>query len=200
MTQTGYTNLIVNTMLGWLKMLAGWVLRLLNLSGGLSPFEFLAKNWAKLLVILLIAGIVIDFVVWIFRWRPHWVWFSKKRFVINDKNFFSRENYTDDDDLSDATRGTYVKPRRDWVDNDFIVKARPAKKAVAAAENKALESEEDAVNDGDVFMDEKFNVVGERRFADRYEDEVFNVEDLPESSAGISRKERRRSKSGSEKK
>ena len=33
MTQTGYTNAIVNAMLGWLKGLASWVLRLFNLSG-----------------------------------------------------------------------------------------------------------------------------------------------------------------------
>ena len=37
MTQTGYTNAIVNGMLGWLKGLASWVLRLCNLSGGFAP-------------------------------------------------------------------------------------------------------------------------------------------------------------------
>ena len=58
MTQTGYTNAIVNAMLGWLKGLASWVLRLFNLSGGFSPLKFLANNWLRLLIFFLILGVV----------------------------------------------------------------------------------------------------------------------------------------------
>ena len=57
MTQTGYANAIVNAMLGWLKGLASWVLRLFNLSGGFSPLKFLADNWLKLLIVLLVVGV-----------------------------------------------------------------------------------------------------------------------------------------------
>ena len=70
MTQTGFTNAIVNAMLGWLKGLATWVLRLFNLSGGGSPLRFLANNWLKLLIICLIIGVAMDRVVWLLRWRP----------------------------------------------------------------------------------------------------------------------------------
>ena len=95
MTQTGYANAIVNAMLGWLKGLASWVLRLFNLSGGFSPLKFLADNWLKLLIFFLILGVVLDLLVWLIRWRPHWVWFRKKRVIINDKNFFADEKYID---------------------------------------------------------------------------------------------------------
>ena len=63
MTQTGYSNAIVNAMLGWLKGLAGWVLKLFNLSAGFSPLEFLANNWLKLLVFFLILGVAVDLLV-----------------------------------------------------------------------------------------------------------------------------------------
>ena len=95
MTQTGYANAIVNAMLGWLKGLASWVLRLFNLSGGFSPLKFLADNWLKLLIVLLVVGVAMDLLVWLIRWRPHWVWFRKKRVIINDKNFFAGEKYID---------------------------------------------------------------------------------------------------------
>ena len=105
MTQTGFSNAIVNAMLGWLKGLAAWVLRLFNLSGGGSPLKFLANNWLKLLIICLIIGVAMDFLVWILRWRPYWVWFHKKRVIINDKNFFAHENDTFDGD-DPWTRGS----------------------------------------------------------------------------------------------
>ena len=40
MTQSGYASALVNVMLGWLKGLASWVLKLFNLAGGgLSPLD-----------------------------------------------------------------------------------------------------------------------------------------------------------------
>ena len=46
MTISGYSNAFVDLMLGWLKGLANWVLRLFNLAGsvGGSPLLWLSKN------------------------------------------------------------------------------------------------------------------------------------------------------------
>ncbi len=101
--------------------------------------------------------------------------------MINDKNFFAREQYADDEE-SDALRGTYVRPERNWVDNDFIVKGRvPVKSKKPVNEEKP---------NTDVFTDEKFNVDARHRFADRYEDEVFNVSDLPDTPVNDNRKKK----------
>ena len=82
MTQTAYTNALVNLTLGWLKGLANWVLKLFNLAGsGGSPLLWLSENWLKLLIILLIIGVALDWLVWMIRWRPYWVWFRKKRII-----------------------------------------------------------------------------------------------------------------------
>ena len=40
------------------------------------------RHWLSMLLTLLIAGVVIDLLVWLIRWRPYWVWFRKKRIVI----------------------------------------------------------------------------------------------------------------------
>lgn len=96
MTQSAYANSIINNMLGWLKGFAGWVLRLFNLAGsGGSPLAWLADHWLQLLIVLLATGIVIDLLVWLFRWRPYWVWFGKKRILIEDENFFVGEDTVD---------------------------------------------------------------------------------------------------------
>lgn len=188
MTQTGYTNAIVNAMLGWLKGLASWVLRLFNLSGGFSPLKFLADNWLKLLIFFLILGVAIDLLVWLIRWRPHWVWFRKKRVIINDKNFFAQEKYIDDSDDWDVPAQSEgnrpVRPRRNWEDNDFVVpgsdRRRREEQAIRRkAHVKSMQMNPERRETTDIFQDGLFNVNAKQKFSDKYEDEVFSVSDLP---------------------
>ena len=91
MTISGYSEAIVDTMLGWLKGLANWVLRLFNLAGSVSasPLLWLSHNWLKLLIFFLALGIVVDRVIWLIRWRPYWVWFRKERVIVNDEKIFT---------------------------------------------------------------------------------------------------------------
>ena len=93
----GYSDSIVNAMLSWLKGFASWVLKLFDLAGSysFSPLEWLSNNWLKLLILFIIAGIVIDILVWLVRWRPYWIWFRKKRVLIDDDNFFVGEELAD---------------------------------------------------------------------------------------------------------
>ena len=199
MTQTGYTNAIVNAMLGWLKGFAGWVLKLFNLSTGFSPLRFLADNWLKLLVFFLILGVVVDLLVWLIRWRPHWVWFRKIRVVINDKNFFAQEKYIDDSDDwgPDASRRPAGrKPRRNWEDSEYVV---PGQDRVRREERQRRRAERvqsmqmdhaRSPESTDVFRDGLFNVNAKHKFSDKYEDEVFSVNDLPEPEKRPSRDRR----------
>ena len=196
MTQTGYTNAIVNAMLGWLKGLASWVLRLFNLSGGFSPLKFLADNWLKLLIVLLVVGVVMDLLIWLIRWRPHWVWFRKKRVIINDKNFFAGEKYIDSpEDLKrrSAPRrrpAPVEKPRRNWEDSDFVVRSAASRRRASQGQRTGAGARGSHVKsmqlgrrpqseNRDVFQDDLFNVNAKQKFSDKYEDEVFNVSNLP---------------------
>ena len=196
MTQTGYANAIVNAMLGWLKGLASWVLRLFNLSGGFSPLKFLADNWLKLLIVLLVVGVVMDLLIWLIRWRPHWVWFRKKRVIINDKNFFADEKYIDSpEDLkrrgAPRRRSAPVeKPRRNWEDSDFVVRSAASRRRAAQGQRTGAGARGSHVKsmqlgrrpqpeNRDVFQDDLFNVNAKQKFSDKYEDEVFNVSNLP---------------------
>ena len=132
MTQTGYANAIINTMLGWLKGLANWVLKLFNLAGGGSPLEWLSRNWLKLLILFMIIGVVTDRVVWLIRWRPYWAWFKKKRIIVNDERMLAGEALADLDPANaDGFPGqSYVvrgqTPRR------MPAKRPPAKTAIPA--------------------------------------------------------------------
>lgn len=174
MAQAGTSNAIVNVMLSWLKGLAGWVLRLFDLASGYSPLQFLAENWLKILVILLVIGLAGDLLIWLIRWRPHWVWFHKKRVIINDKNFFDEE-YAPDRDEDEWAAGN-------WRDDDFVVTGTARRKRELEHEQARLRREREAEASGDVFTSERFNIDAQQRSSDRYEDDVFRVSDLPTRS------------------
>ena len=116
MTISGYSNAIVGFMLGWLKGLANWVLRLFNLAGSVrvSPLLWLSQNWLKLLVFFLVLGIVLDRLIWLIRWRPYWVWFRKERVIVNDDRFFINA----DMDKASDWEGDLAS---NWDEHDYVV-------------------------------------------------------------------------------
>lgn len=193
MTQSGYSSALVNVMLGWLKALANWVLKLFNLAGGgLSPLMWLSRHWMQLLVFCLAAGVAMDFIVWMLRWRPYWVWFRRQRIVVNDERMLSERSYEKRD-----AHGEYEKR---YVVPSTIVKRRPARRPKTVAHPQtAVRRQRSAVAPishprtavkaaapkrpqlrTDIFTDELFEVgQTQNGFQDVYEDEVFDVSNLP---------------------
>jgi len=246
MTISGYSNAIVDLMLGWLKGLANWVLRLFNLAGnvGGSPLLWLSHNWLKLLIFFLALGIILDSLIWLIRWRHYWVWFRKERVIVNDDRFFINA----DIDKASDWEGDLAS---NWDEHDYVVAStvvrrrqgdKPASSAsgedrkrsrTTSAGRKAARRRSEATRvqrhdakQGDSARQSKaeggarrdtahrrgtrtqerstgrpdniFATELKRRdVSDSYEDEVFNVSNLPtfEENEAADR-ERRRSKGG----
>lgn len=126
MTISGYSNAFVDLMLGWLKGLANWVLRLFNLAGSASgsPLVWLSRNWSKLLVFFLVLGLVLDRLIWLIRWRPYWVWFRKERVIVNDDRFFNDAEI----DRADDWEGDLAS---NWDEHDYVVASTVVKRQEA---------------------------------------------------------------------
>ena len=188
MTITSYSNAIVGTMLGWLKGLANWVLRLFNLAGGASPLFWLANNWLKLLIFFMILGVGMDLLIWLIRWRPYWVWFRKERVIVNDERFFAGEDADPDED------GDEDGLDENWQERDYVVastarranRPRPSTKVPERRRGKGENAKNAVKRPARVRRTESkedlFEVgMGDREGTDLYEDEVFNVSNLPPS-------------------
>lgn len=166
---------VMNIMLGWLKGVANWILGLFDLAGssGFSPLAWLSENWLGMLITLLIIGVVADLVVWLLRWRPHWVWFNKKRIVINDDNFFAGEDLVDsglyDPSLFAEERPVHNRRPRPAEDS------RPARRRPERPNPHNSPRRRRPAADADFF-----NVAGSDSYSGG-EDDVFNVSDLPVS-------------------
>ncbi len=138
MTMSGYSSAIVDVMLGWLKGLANWVLRLFNLAGSVtaSPLLWLSKNWSKLLIIFLVLGVVVDLLIWLIRWRPYWVWFKKERVIVNDDHFFVNA------DMDKAT-SRESELMENWDEHDYVVASTVVRRR-ESGKNRAADEKKDA--------------------------------------------------------
>lgn len=202
----------MNIMMSWLKGLASWVLDLFNLAGstGFSPLGWLSNNWIKLLFIFLAAGVSMDIVVWLARWRPHWVWFRKKRIVIHDDNFFAGEELVDsglydpslffDPEAEKRNRPAPAQPPRrritliERVEDDELSPRRPSPArrpgtARISAPRRPIPKRPARKADADpLFHVERAEAVT----PESGEDAVFNVSDLPVSRDELALRKRRR--------
>lgn len=56
------------------------------LSGGQtgSALNWLMRSWKSLFMLFLLAGMVLNVVIYFARWRPHWWWLARRRPVVDD--------------------------------------------------------------------------------------------------------------------
>ena len=159
---------VMNGLLGWLKALAVWILGLFDLAGtsGFSPLKWLSDHWLVLLIVLLTAGVVLDFLVWLVRWRPYWAWFRKKHIVIDDENFFAGEDLVDSG-LYDPSLFQESRPRRRAAPSQVTRRPDPQQKKGPAPRRSARPY--------------PLFTVSPDAARKNSEDAVFNVSDLPVS-------------------
>ena len=115
-----YSNTIVSGMLSWLRGIANWAINLFNLSGenSLALLNWFSDHWVGMLIVMILIGLVIDWLVWIIRWRPYWVWFRTKRIMI------------DDTDLPQK-RGRFTREQDEWDGEEDDVRRKPGRKRQA---------------------------------------------------------------------
>ena len=71
-----FANTLFSSLLGWLRGAAAWLWSFISNpeSGGL--IVWIAENWLTLIILLCAACMLIDFIVYLIRWRPYKVWAS----------------------------------------------------------------------------------------------------------------------------
>ena len=74
-----FANTLFSLLLSWVKGLAQSVWSMVSGGGAGSFFVWLGDHWLALVLVLCVAGVVIDLLVWLLRWRPDLVWRTRWR-------------------------------------------------------------------------------------------------------------------------
>lgn len=69
---------LFNLLMGWVRALVNGIWALFT-TDHTTLLEFLGKNWIMIVVVILAAGLAIDWLVWLIRWRPYHLWAKRAR-------------------------------------------------------------------------------------------------------------------------
>ena len=75
----GFTNAVLTLLLGWLRSLFNAVWAALSSDGNGVLVSFLRTQWKTVFIVLCVGGFVVDRIVYLLRWRPYYVWLSRRK-------------------------------------------------------------------------------------------------------------------------
>lgn len=134
-TLSGIGEFAYTILLGWMRALVDWFWSLSSGTGNTSIWQWFLANWKIWLLVLLIGGLVADWLTWIVRWRPYRVLLSKFRkdttpqAAGNTPQWDNGEGYYDESDIDgghaptdfeDVTFATLSEIDPDWA-GDVII-------------------------------------------------------------------------------
>ncbi len=79
-----FADWLFGIILGWTRGLAnaGWNL-VANHAGGMS--DFFSRIWLPLLIVLVVVGSVLDYIIWLVRWKPQRSWRAQRAQRLRDR-------------------------------------------------------------------------------------------------------------------
>ncbi len=75
----GFVNTLLSAMLSWIRALISHLWNLLNSEDGSFFFRFFTSHWLIMVIALCVVCMLVDGIVYFFRWRPDYVWASQWR-------------------------------------------------------------------------------------------------------------------------
>lgn len=88
---SGFFSSLLSLLLGWIRAIANQLWHVISSENGSAAGRFLASHWLWLAVFLCAAGIVVDLLVYFFRWRPDYVWATRLRRMRRRKSHPAQE-------------------------------------------------------------------------------------------------------------
>ncbi len=74
-----FADTLLSLVFGWMRALVEGIWSFISSGRFQSALSWLGDHWLWLVVLLCIAGTVLDYLIWLFRWRPYIIWRNKLR-------------------------------------------------------------------------------------------------------------------------
>ena len=73
-----FADSLFTVLMSWVRGLVNAIWALFN-SDHTTMLEFFGKNWLIIAVVIIGAGLVIDWIIWLLRWQPYHLWAQRAR-------------------------------------------------------------------------------------------------------------------------
>ena len=78
----GIADSLFTLLMGWVRALVSGIWALFS-TDQTTILEFLGRHWLLIAVVLIAAGLVIDWLVWLVRWQPYHLWAQRVRRLLH---------------------------------------------------------------------------------------------------------------------
>ncbi|MCL1965437.1 MAG: hypothetical protein FWF69_10360 [Firmicutes bacterium] len=75
---SGIGSVIYTILLGWMRGLVDWIWSMVSSGGPGSVTQWFLTNWKFWLLVLIVGGLVVDWLMWVVRWRPYRLLFGRR--------------------------------------------------------------------------------------------------------------------------
>ena len=76
------TDSLFTVLMSWVRGLVNALWALFS-SDHTTTLEFLGKHWLLIAAVLIAAGLVIDWIIWLLRWQPYHLWAQRARRLLH---------------------------------------------------------------------------------------------------------------------
>lgn len=73
----GFVHTILSFMLSWIRALISNIWSVITSEDGGALYQFLQSQWLHIVLALFLLGVIVDLIVYFFRWRPDYIWRSR---------------------------------------------------------------------------------------------------------------------------
>ena len=102
------TDSLFTVLMSWVRGLVNALWALFS-SDHTTALEFLGKHWLMIAAVLIAAGLVIDWIIWLLRWQPYHLWAQRARRLLHIEEPEDEE----EEDLPARARAAVMPSRRD---------------------------------------------------------------------------------------
>lgn len=119
-----FANTLFSVLLGWAQSAVSWLWQLVQSDGAGGFMGWVLDNWLLLVVLLCVAGVLIDWLIYLLRWQPYRVW----------RSFWRRLTGKDEEEAEIAALPETSEARQ-WVfaDGSTTLETTPAPEAAEFA-------------------------------------------------------------------
>ena len=84
MANNEFAKKLIEILLSWIRLVTSWVWNFFqaDMAGGF--LNWFADNWLRVALALIVVGVIVDWLIWMIRWRPYWLWLRKRQIIYEE--------------------------------------------------------------------------------------------------------------------
>lgn len=141
---------LFTVLMSWVRALVNGLWALFS-ADRTTTLEFLGKHWLLIAVVLIAAGLVIDWIIWLIRWQPYHLWAQRARRLLRMEEPEDEEE--EEEELrahAAVTRGrSYARPVEPQ-ERDAFFPPQPFEADMSEEDAQAAMQQADSVSDAEL--------------------------------------------------